>query len=400
MSVPIWGLRVALVLFSSGPAFAQLCPRGEANTAELIAKVTQAARQFEEYRPNDPDNSGPPVDPAIIYRAAAVGGKALIPTLRRIAKPGMAPDTVPGAAQVSLAKLGDRASLDQIEQELEAGNGAGYPAQKLGRVGSLEVVHVLLKYFFAHASDPFRYHDYGDYGSDSMMGVVEPLASFVRNPPTVGPGGSVSSDSKEWAVWWEQSKANPLAFSLSRDLRNPYVQCLARKVEWGFPEAILDLGTAGDQSVMPALRTLMQFGDQRSRAPGINTIRGRAQAALAKLGDEEEFKAIVGELESPGSTDAVLKLQYIGGRKAAEAMLESLKGTNFLSDFPDWKYDGKNAPGVIFDHDEAIENALVKMVVSPPDTTGEQKNKEKWLAWWAKNKNTAQFVSPPVTTHE
>jgi hypothetical protein len=40
------------------------------------------------------------------------------------------------------------------------------------------------------------------------------------------------------------------------------------------------------------------------------------------------------------------------------------------------------------------------MVVSPPDTTGEQKNKYKWLAWWAKNNDTAQFVGPPVTTHE
>jgi hypothetical protein len=40
------------------------------------------------------------------------------------------------------------------------------------------------------------------------------------------------------------------------------------------------------------------------------------------------------------------------------------------------------------------------MVVSPPDTTGEQKNKYKWLAWWAKNNDTAQFVDPPVNTHE
>jgi hypothetical protein len=112
-----------------------------------------------------------------------------------------------------------------------------------------------------------------------------------------------------------------------------------------------------------------------ARKNGIDTIRGRAQTALAKLGDDEEFKAIVGELENPGSVDAVLKLQYIGGRDAASAMLESLKGANFLSAFPDWKSDGKNTPGIIFDHDEAIENALVKMVVSPPDTTGEKKIK-------------------------
>jgi hypothetical protein len=113
---------------------------------------------------------------------------------------------------------------------------------------------------------------------------------------------------------------------------------------------------------------LTQLGDQRVRASGIETIRGRAQAALAKLGDAEEFQAIVRELESPGSLDAVLKMQYIGGRRAAEAMLESLNGAKFLDDYPDWKYDGKNAPGIVFDHDEAIENTLIKMVVSPPDS--------------------------------
>jgi hypothetical protein len=150
----------------------------------------------------------------------------------------------------------------------------------------------------------------------------------------------------------------------------------------------------------PPLKPLTQLGDQRVRASGIETIRGRAQAALAKLGDAEEFQAIVRELESPGSLDAVLKMQYIGGRRAAEAMLESLNGAKFLDDYPDWKYDGKNAPGIVFDHDEAIENALIKMVVSPPDTTGEQRNKGKWLAWWAQNKNTAQFAPPPVAMHE
>jgi hypothetical protein len=400
MNGPILGVAAGLLLFSSVGTSAQQCPAGQVHPLELIANMTRAARQFERYHPGDPGDSGPPGDPDVIYRSAAIGGKALIPVLRRIAKPGMAANTVPGAAQVSLAKLGDGQSLDQIEQELESGKAYGFPAQKLGRVGGEKVVEFLLKYFFAHDSDPSRFQTHGDYGSDSMRGVVEALASIVRNPPTIGPGGPISGDSEQWAAWWERNKTNPLAFSLSHDLQSPYLQCLGRKVEWGFPKAILDLGTAGDQNAMPALRTLTRLGDQRSRASSIDTIRGLAQAALAKLGDAEEFKAIVSELESPGSVDAVLKLQYIGGQRAAEAMLESLKGTNFLSDFPDWKYDGKNAPGIIFDHDEGIENTLVNMVVSPPDTTGEQRNKYKWLAWWAKNKDTARFVGPPVATHE
>jgi hypothetical protein len=386
----------ALVIYfgASAAARGQACPKGRVDNAALIANVTQAARQFEQDHPNQP------VDAAIIYRSAAIGGQALIPALRQIAKPGMPPGTIPGAAQVSLAKLGDRVSLDQIEQELQSGNGAGFPAQKLGRVGNAEAVEVLLKYFFAHAYDPSRYHNYGDYGTDSMMSILDALSSFARNPPTVGPGGSISGDTKEWTIWWDRNKSNPLAFSLSGGLHNPYTQCLARKVEWGFPEAILDLGIAGDPQAMPALRTLTDLGDQRNRASGIETIRGRAQAALARFGDTAEFQAIVSELESPGSNDAVLKLRYIGGRKAAEAMLESLKGTNFLAEFPDWKYDGINAPGVIYDHDAAIANILAKMVVAPPDTSGDPKNKKRWLAWWAKNKDTAQFLPSPDTTSE
>jgi hypothetical protein len=123
------GFAFLMTLPASGPSLAQVCPRDPIDTAELTAKVTQAARQFEQYHPDHPDHSGPPVDAAIIYRSAAIGGQALIPALRRIAKPGMPPDTVPGAAQVSLAKLGDRASLDQIKQEFESGTGAGFPAQ-------------------------------------------------------------------------------------------------------------------------------------------------------------------------------------------------------------------------------------------------------------------------------
>ena len=397
MDARMRGLLV-VALLSGAPAFGQSCPRGEPDIGKLNAKVAQSARQFRQYFPNDPDNSGPPPDSTIIYRAAAVGGKAMIPALRRIAKPGMDPRTIPGEAQVALAKLGDRAAFDEIVHELEWGEGNGSAAEKLGQVGSVEAVRVLLRFFYAHAADPDRFQSHGDYGFDSMRGVVEVLASFVRNPPSAA--GMVSGDAKDWAAWWDINKSNPLAFSFSGSLRNPFLQCLARKVDWGFPDAILDLGTAGNPEAIPALKTLTQLGDQRVRTSSIETIRGRAQAALAKLGDGEEFQAIVRELESPGSVDAVRKMEYIGGRRAAGAMLESLNDAKFLDDYPDWKYDGKNAPGIVFDHDEAIENALIKMVVSPPDTTGEQRNKGKWLAWWAQNRNTAQFAPPPVALHE
>jgi len=98
-----------------------------------------------------------------------------MPALRRASKPGMAPNTVPGAAQVSLAKLGDRAAFSKIAMELELGSSTGYPGTKLGMVGTREAVRTLLKYFFAHAADHNRYHNWGDDGSDDMDGVLVPL---------------------------------------------------------------------------------------------------------------------------------------------------------------------------------------------------------------------------------
>ena len=297
----------------------------------------------------------------------------------------------PGAAQVSLAKLGDREALNQLESELNGENDSGDAASKLGRVGNEKAVAILLNYFFEHASDKSRLWRSGDLGGDSLGGVVAALVTIVRNPP-MEPGRPAPGDSKTWAEWWEQNKGNPVSLSIDGHFRDPYSQCLARKVEWGFPDAILDLGASGDREAIQLLKMLTRIGDQRSRVSGIDTVRGRAQTALLKLGNEEEFNAILSELESPSSVDAVKKLQYIGGKRAVVALMHSLNGANFLSEYPDWKNDGINAPGILFDHDEAIASAPVKMVASPPDTTGEPKSKKKWLDWWEKNENAVQLV--------
>ena len=64
-----------------------------------------------------------------------------------------------------------------------------------------------------------------------------------------------------------------------------------------------------------------------------------------------------------------------------------------------------------YDHDlESVElqqtellGALARMVKDPPlpaDAKPTPENIQKWHDWWAKNKDTAQFVKSPVTTHE
>ena len=392
-------LFVAFFLLSAGRASAQTCPRGEVNEADLIAKIAQAGGQFAQFRRDDPNHSVPGPDRNVIYRLAAIGGKALIPSLRRISKPEMPENDIPGAAQASLARLGDDEALKQLEQEMNRTQHGGWATGKLLRAADDKSIAILMSFLVAHLNDSSLYVNMGDYGSDVRYAIIDGLAPALLNPPTE-PSGVPSVTFEKWAAWWDHSKGKSLTLVVSSDLQDPYLQCLARKFEWGFPESILNMGAAGNSQAIPALRKLTQLGDQRLRASGIETVRGRAQAAMAKLGDPDEFKAIADELESPGCFDAVIKMQYIGGRKAVEALIESLKGANFLSEYPDYKNDGRNAPRMKLGHDQAITNTLAKMVVSPPEITGKPGSKKMWLAWWARNSETAQLIQQTYVAHE
>jgi hypothetical protein len=391
-----------LTLFFLAPgrsSAAQVCPRGDVNQGALIAEIVQAGNQFAQFRRDDPNHSVPGPDRNVIYRLAAIGGNPLIPALHRISKPDMPENDIPGAAQTSLARLGDQEALQQLEQEMNGTQHGGWATGKLLRAANYKAIAILMSFLVVHLNDSSLYVNMGDYGSDVRYAIINGLAPSLRNPPSE-PSGVPTVTLEKWAAWWEQNKGKPLTLVISSDLQDPYLQCLARKFEWGFPEAILDLGAAGNSQAIPALKKLTQMGDQRLRASGINTVRGRAQAALAKLGDPDEFKAIADELESPGCFDAVNKMQYIGGRKAVEALIESLKGANFLSAYPDYKNDGRNAPRIKSGHDQAITNTLAKMVASPPEITGKPGSKKMWLAWWARNSETVPIIQQSYVTHE
>lgn len=396
---PLGFILLATLALTVGPASGQVCPRGEVNEADLIVKVTQAGDQFAQFRLDDPNHSVPGPDRNVIYRLAAIGGDSLIPALRNISKPEMPENDTPGAAQTSLARLGDAETVHQLEQEMNSASHRGWATAKLLRAANDKSVAILMKFFRAHLNDNSLYVNMGDYGSDVRYAIISGLALSVENPPTE-PSGIPTESFDKWASWWEQNEGKPLTLAISSDLQDPYLRCLARKVEWGFPEAILDLGAAGNSQAIPALRRLTRMGDQRLRVSGINTVRGRAQAALAKLGDLEEFKAIADELESPGCFDAVIKMKYVDGRKAVEALIESLKGANFLSAYPDYKNDGRNAPRKRLGHDQAITNTLAKMAVAPPGIAGKPASKRMWLMWWAKNGETAETIQQPYVVHE
>jgi hypothetical protein len=82
-------LTVAVGFFWVGQAWAQKCPRGPVNLSELTAQMESTK------------------DPNVILRAAAIGGQALMHELRNLPIPETSSETVGGAAEASLAKLGE-----------------------------------------------------------------------------------------------------------------------------------------------------------------------------------------------------------------------------------------------------------------------------------------------------
>jgi len=393
-----------LMLFVSGLVHAQVCPPGRVDSAKLGQQLTQAGRQFDQFHPDDPDESGPPVDPDIIYRASAIGGKALVPALRGISKPWMAPDSVPGAAQVSLAKLGVEEAKQQLIEEFEAiekplGTAARtwWAPRKLARVGNDWSVSIMMNYFVGHSGETAGRVSHGDYREEpALNGVIRELNGIIRDPPA-----SFGIESPEaisqWTAWWAKYKSGSVVWSLhDMNLQDPQLQCLARKIDWGFPDAIIDLATIDGRQAIPLLKYLAEVGDKREPVAPFDSVRGHAQTALAIVGEKEQFNAIVHELDTLRFTDAVAKLRVIGGARAVATLVHGFDSPIFLADRPDYTADKAHIEGIVYDHDEAIASALTKIVVSPPDASGSPKSKGKWIDWWNRNKETAQFVQRPI----
>ena len=210
----------------------------------------------------------------------------MLPPLRDLARPGMPADSIAGAAQVSLAKLGERAAIEQLEHELNDPKEFDMAIDKLGRVGTHEALSILMNYLVEHIADSSMYRDYGDYGDDLRSHITTAVSGRLMVGP-VAPNGNFSVSLRDWVTWWSQSSGESTVLSISHALPDPYLRCLARKVEWGFPNAIFDLTESRDPQVLPVLRQLAEFGDHSGRSFNLATVRGRAGFGLAELGTSE-----------------------------------------------------------------------------------------------------------------
>ncbi|MGH9742865.1 MAG: hypothetical protein ACRD51_10990 [Candidatus Acidiferrum sp.] len=314
-------------------------------------------------------------------------------------------NSIPGEAQISLAKLGDETALAELDQELNHSKAGGYAVEKLIRVGTDRAFSLLVAFLRAHTSDSSLQQDYGDYGDDVRRHIAAGLSALASDSPTnVDPAHPYNA----WLDWWEK-RGGRVALSISAQEHDPYLACLARKVEWGFPEAILDMANTGNPQAIPILMSLERVG---ASVYTLNSIRGRAQFALAKLGDDEALGSIQQAVNDYGALADVDMLWKIGGRRPVSILVDAL-GSNFPRQTygaasPPNPKDRKNyaeyqmrAAKYKTDTDNAILNTLKAMVADPPNLSGEiESRKKQWKEWWAKNEDTTQFVKPTATAHE
>ncbi len=338
----------------------QKCPTEAVNIAELTAQMESTK------------------DPNVILRAAAVGEQRLLPELRKLSVPRASAESVGGAAMASRAKLGDEAAYAQLDSELNA-NTSVVALEKLLLINTPRSVSMIMGYLAAHP-EPITRGCEVDACYDYVPIILKQIANKVENAP-IQVRGKYRLDLNDWRAWSKREK--PIVFSISNGLQNPYEQCLARKVEWGFDLALVDLAASGDQRLVDPIRKLGAMGYPyegyigTKGPPSFIWLRhDYVETALAILGDDSQFKIIVKHLNTNSFQTEIQKLEIIGGRRAVEALINSSNYFNAVWGRP-------------------FLNALPQMVEDPPlppDAKLSAENIRKWKDWWVQNMSKAKYV--------
>jgi hypothetical protein len=428
LAASIWSMGAAAVL-------AQTCE--DRNPPHAVALLLRLQSYCENYEvPNSFD----------LYGLAAVAGDEAIPALRKIAE--WPTDTPTGiycqqwvrSARVALARLGDAKYRDALDDWQQDPKHPYPPVGDLTNVGDDRALRTLIEYLVAHANDPAMYHNFGDYGSDAREGLLRDIDSIRSRRRVPGlPAANYSPQGvAQWRDYLASHKDAQLTIPVYPEVSDPYLKCLARKVEWGYPDAILAIAAFGGDAALPILRQFPQpsagdpmgfgalgYGTLFDR-PGLWTaVQGNTQVGLAQLGDREMFEQIVTELSGKYAYEAVRKLEFIGGRQAVEALIDSLDMTVEVARklqnldtpqrayLPIWRASAIGVQGEIeqetctpfssHPYQECVTGVLALMVKDPPlpvnaKLSGE--NVQIWKDWWMKNKNRAVFVQKPEHTFE
>jgi hypothetical protein len=328
-------------------------------------------------------------EPGVVFDIAARYGERVVPALRKLSKPERPIETPEGAAQAALAKLGDKAALEELRQELEGTQvREKRPAiWKLGFAATPETASILMSFLLTDNCKHCLH--FGDTGEDPRVFVHEMLTRMLPNPP-IERSTFTDSDLAVWQTWWQTNKGRLTMVEPHRKLSDPNLRCLATRAEWHRVEAVALLAEEGGTSVIPALRELVQLG-YKDELGNFSTVRGAARTALAMLGDRSEFDAILQELRSHDYVDGLLKLRYIGTRTAVDAITINLGETAYITS--DRNSNDYKAQVKLRRYE--FLGTLAQMVRNSPlmeKDSYTEGDVELWKNWWAKNRDHAELA--------
>ena len=390
----------------------------------------------------------------VIAKAASVAGEPAIPVLQEIARSPRNSDCFWGRApeaRQALAKLGDEAAYQSIRESWNQSN----PMMRanLGELGDDWALTTLVAYLIEHANDPAMHIQHGpaDHPEDLRSWVWESIRDIARRHRVLDlPAADYSPEGiLQWKAWLESHKWRTLSEPVYKHVSNPYLQCLARRVEWGYPDAILDIATFGGQAAGSILKEFPRasagepmgarslfpeiVGQEEGRPRRDREIQGNLQAALGLLGDRQMLEEIAAEInEFPIRSDyfpyeGLRKLKFIGGKPAVEILVAALGAHNRMAELPEQALatcvhdstpadaspklresirkscEGQDFFWEVRRYNGWVMDALAQMVKDPPlraGTPATPANMRTWKDWWAKPKDSAEFMKSPRQSFE
>ncbi|MGA8506940.1 MAG: hypothetical protein WB762_15160 [Candidatus Sulfotelmatobacter sp.] len=392
----------------------------------------------------------------VILVQASVAGNLAIPALRHFASlpknNECTSSTFDAAARTALAKLGDETAYATIKTQWAQQQAGPYPAN-IGFIGDDWALQALVQFLIQHANDPRMKVQFGptDRPYDGRNGIIAQIRGIARRHvlPDLPDADYSPSDIAQWKTWLEKYRGQHLSTPVFEGVSDPYLQCLARRVEWGHPDAILDIATFGGPSAEAILKqfpapkagevmgardlfpdVLRNESDGRPHTDW--EIQGNLQAALLRFGDQGTAFQVATELNSfalyPGyfPLEAIRKLRFAGGKTAVGVLIDSLGSSNRVSQDAQKNFDAcvvtvtaanqpwkqpkeaaEKACAGSFSWAERrtslILSALAEMVKDPPlpaNGPPTAENSQKWKDWWVKNQDKAVFVIPPRASYD
>ena len=459
MRTPIVVLLLFLTVVAalSGPVFAQKCSDRNPNRAvamlEHYYRVCSAPHSHDQVM-EEGEKLGD------FYIAAQVADARAIPVLRRIAALPKGSECSGSLymVQVALAKLGDQRTYAAMKEVWKEETPSPYLGSLglFAEVGDDWALFTLVEYLIDHADDPRMHAEIGpsDAPYDGQSGILQAIRDIglMRRIPELPEADYSPAGIVKWKAWLEKYEGRRFARPVSEKVADPYLQCLARRVEWGFPDAMLEIARSGDESAMSVLRKFPapaagQPLGARNLFPEIlryedggipdryREAQGNLEAGLAKLGDQQMLEQIATVLTGfPyywdfAPVEAVRKLKFVGGRRAVDILIGALGNLKGMEGEGERNFEQCIEPSVYSglhrtpeqeafvrkacDHDRYFShvrntNALVmmtlpEMVRNPPlpaDAPATPDNVQRWKDWWARNKDQAVFVHRPIQSFE